>query len=235
MKITRFKIYLGIEILLFIGLLISQIIYMANGILLTNKNHDLFISIIIFHVALTLASLVYAIYIFCENRNKKRIVEDLSVLFFVFAFIADIVFSFEAITFIGHIFFILAYLTIMLVRKAKIYEYIITTGIGIVALVVLIIMNKLTLLLGLDCFLVPILGLNMIMCIINYVKDKSYAKLLLMIATIMSFVSDVTIGLSYVVTSSAIVVNTFALMTWPTYIAACVLVNKYYEIRRVSE
>ncbi len=234
MKITKLKLYLITELVLFIVLLIFQIIYISQGYLLRDKSGDLFIGIAIMHIAVTLVSFVFATYILLINRNDGRIREDLFPIYFLFAFIADIFFSFTGYLFMGHICFIITYAIFMFIRKAKIYEYIGVLAFGVIALVVVLVINKLNLTIGLDCFLAPLLLLNMVMCIIRYIKEKNKANLLLMIALILIVVSDSSIVLS-TFGSNAILVNAIALLIWPTYIAGCSLLNWYYSIKRNVE
>ena len=231
MRTNKFIIYVLIEILLFIALLISQIIYVSNGHLLNKNDGESFLLIAILHISLTIVTFIYAVALFCLNRNKNRIREDLFVIYFLFALIADVFFSFTQIGFMGHIFFILSYLLFMFIRKAKIYEYIIVVLVGLASNIILIITNKMTINMGLDSYLLPLLLLNMIMCIINYVKNKNKANLIIMVAFIMVFISDASIGLGGLIKNSGLI-NTVSFMVWPTYIIACVLINKYYELKR---
>ncbi len=234
MKITKFKIYLIVELLLFIALLIFQIIYISRGYSLTNKKEDLFVAIAIFHVVITLVSLSFACYLLFTNIKSERIREDLFPIYFLFALMSDIFFSLEKTAWLGHLFFIGAYITFMFIRRAKIFEYIVVLAVGIIGIILLVVLDKYTPIMALDSFLAPILLLNMVMCIINYVKKKDKDSLLLMIALISIVLSDVSIGLT-VITSNRVFINTVCLITWPTYILGCVLLNHCYQLKRTKE
>ena len=113
MKISKLKIYIAIEVLLFIALLIFQIMYLNNGHNLFKNDGESFLPIAIAHVVITAVTFLYTITLFYLNRDKNRIREDLFVIYFLFTLIADIFFSFTNLLFIGHIFFILSYLLFM--------------------------------------------------------------------------------------------------------------------------
>lgn len=232
MRVTKLKIYLFVEIIFFIALLIFQIVYMSKGFYLNNRDNSLFISIAILHVLITLITFLYSIYLFYSNRNKDRIREDLFTIYFFFALIADIFFSFTKIGFIGHIAFVIVYSLLMFIRKAKLYEYIGVLSLGTIAIIILMILNKLTLVMGIDCFVAPLLLMNLVMGIINYIKEKNKNNLLFMIAVICIFLSDLSIGLSMMLYPSMILVNISCMLTWPFYIIACYSLNYYYTIKR---
>ena len=232
MKILMFKIYQLIEVLLFIALFIFQIVYISNEIKLADKNNSLFTPIAIFHVSLTFISFLYAIYLYFATKKMSKIRSDLYCIYFLFALIADIFFSFTSLTFIGHIFFVLAYLLIMFIRKAKLYEYIGVLLVGIISIIIFIILNKLTPIIGIDCFLAPILIWNMIMGIINYKKEKNKKNLVFLLAVSLAFISDLSIGLSTLLNKNIYISNTFSFFVWPTYILACVLFNYNYKLAK---
>lgn len=230
MKITKNKIYILLLIMIFIALLVFQIKYITEGKLLSDNSGN-FIYIAVSHVLLTFISFSYCLYLLFMNRKNKRIIEDLFCIYFLFALIADIFFSFTNLLFIGHILFILIYLTLMIIRRAKIYEYLIALGVGSLGIIALVIAKKVTLLLSLDSFIVAILVLHLIICIKNYVKNKNKANLFIMIAVILIIISDLSIALSRIFTNN-ILINLSALITWPTYVAACSLLNIYYDYKR---
>lgn len=228
----KLKLYFLIETLLFFILLVFQIIYLAQSYSLKNTDGDLFIFIAIFHVLITLVSFLFVSYLFIINRNQDRIREDLFIIYFLFTLIADIFFSFTKYIFIGHIAFVLSYLVYMVIRKAKIYEYIAVVSIGIIGIVLLIVVKKLNLVMGIDSFLAPILALNMIMSIVKYVKNKDLNNLVLMIALITIFFSDICVGLSGLLNPDSIITNISCLLVWPTYVLGCCLLNLNYSFKR---
>lgn len=232
MNNIKYKIYLLIELLLLIALVVFQIITISNGYLLNDKEHSLFIYIAIFHVLLTFISFIFTSYLLITNKNNRRIIEDLFMVYFLFALISDIFFSFTNYIFIGHITFIICYLTFMFIRRAKIFEYIMVLFFGIVAFIVLVSIGKLTLTLAIDCFLAPILLLNMVMCVVNYIKNRGKNNLLLMIALILIVISDSSIGLTILFSNNVIAINILCLIIWPTYIVACCMLNTYFLIKR---
>ena len=120
----------------------------------------------------------------------------------------------------------------MFIIKAKLYEYIGIISFGITLIIIFLILNKLTLIVALDCFVGPILLLNVIMCIINYKKNKNIINLLLMIAQISIFISDLSIALSMVFNPNIVLVNISCMLTWPTYVIGCALLNYYYTNKR---
>ena len=233
MKITKLRIYLLIELILFISLFTFQIIYLSKGYVLSDKTKDLFIFIATIHVLLTFVSFLYSIYLLIINKNNERIREELFIFYFLFAFIGDIFFSYSKYEFVGHITFILSYLLFMYIRRARIFEYIGVILAGIISVTLLLIFNKLTFVMALDSFLASILILNMLMCIINYIKNKNNFDLILMIAEILVFISDASIGLSFIFNSNLVFVNILCLITWPTYVVACYLLNCYYTKKRL--
>ena len=227
---NKFKIYIAIELMLYIALLILQIIYINKGYALTNSNNDLFIAIGIMHIAITFISLIYATYLFFNN--KERIKEDLFLIYFIFIFIGDLFFSiFIKYNFIGHIGFLLAYILLMYIRKSKIYEYICSLGLGLLAFIYLLITKKLTIAFGIDSFLGSFLIMNMISSIIKYVKTKDKAYLIIMLAAISIFLSDLSIAVA-ALSKNITLINTFSLIVWPTYILGCILLNGYYTLRK---
>lgn len=232
MKDTKYKIYILMEILLFALLLVFQIIYIANGNLLIDKSKNLIVPILILHVIITLGSFVYTLVLYLTNKIKMK--ENLFVVYFLFAFLSDIFFSFVKFNFLGHLGFVLAYLTFMFIRKAKLYEYIGIGLFGVTANIVLLLLKKNSFIVAIDCFLAPILILNMIMMIINYIKKKNKGNLLLMYALILIFISDLSIALS-VAFKTPILINIMCLITWPTYVIGCILINSYYKCKKILD
>lgn len=231
---NKLKAYLLIEVGLYLTLLVLQVIHMSYGYSLKNNQGSLFIYIAIAHVGITLSNLLYTIYIFVSNRNKDRIREDLFLVYFSFTLIADIFFSLTNYMFIGHIAFVICYLTFMVIRKAKIYEYIGCGLIGVIGIIVLLLLHKLTLVLGIDCFLAPVLALNMIMCIIKYVKKRNKENLILMLALIAIVISDVSVGLSSMFLNNIALTNIFSMIIWPFYMIGCSLLNVDYKVKRME-
>lgn len=229
MKITKFKVYSFIELILYFILLIFQIIYLSFGYNLLDNSRDIFIYIAILHVLITLVSLIYSSYLFFKNKDKEIIREDLFVIYFIFIFVADIFFSFVKIDFIGHILFILAYLLLMFIRQARIYEYIGAFVLGSIILVTLLILKRLSLIMAIDSFLASLIITNMIFSIIKFIKKRDNISLILMIASILIFISDLSIGISELLSVNVYLSNTLCLLIWPTYILACILLNLYYK------
>ena len=228
MRHTKFKIYLFSELILYLALLFFQIIYISKGYLLVDRTKDLFVAIAALHVAITFVSFFFALFIFMSHGEKIR--EDLFLVYFSLILSADVFFSFTDHLFVGHILFALAYVIFMVIRKAKPLEYLIACLIGIAALTVICITKKITLILGIDCFLASALLINLIGCISNYVKERSREKRLFMIALISICISDLSIALSTLF-KSGISVNAMCLITWPTYFFGCVLLALAYSVR----
>lgn len=224
---NKTKAYILIESLLYLCLLVLQVIYISKGFVLTNKEESLFTYIAILHVAITFGSFLYAVTIFLKNKKKKK--EDLFILYFLFILIADIFFSFPKLNIIAHIFFALAYILFMVIRRAKLFEYSIVLLVGIIG-IILAIIGKISYIIGIDFILGSSLLLNTVFVICKYIKDKKKENLYIMIALISILISDLTIALSTLKLAD-LYINMISLITWPTYIIGCILLNKYYKFR----
>lgn len=56
-------------------------------------------------------------------------------------------------------------------------------------------------------------------------------NLLLMSALILIFISDLSIALS-IAFKTPILINIMCLITWPTYVIGCILINSYYKYKK---
>lgn len=230
MKKKSYLAYLIVEAILYISLFVFQLLTAFKGGYIFDKSGPYFNVIKILQVTLTGVSLVFVLLYFLFKKNKKLELDDLFVIYFILIFIADIFFSLTKYIFVGHIMFLLAYLTFMIVRKARFYEYFIPLGSGTILLIVLTIMKKLNLQLGIDCYLGSVLLFNFIMCFINYMKNKSKTNLILLIALSLILISDLSIALRTIVLKPYFINCIISFLTWITYIFGnFLLIKKYVE------
>ena len=221
------KLYVLFEGLLFLALLVFQCISIANGYRIYNQEGPYYPFIGAFQISLTALTFLFALRIFFIKKDKGRTRLDLFPCYFLFILIADVFFSFTAIPLGGHIGFLCAYILFFFIRKGHWVEAIIALCGGSAALIVIALIGKLTPTLGVDCYLGAMLICNMASLWIRFGRQKKKELLPVCIALTLIVLSDGSIALRTFVTSFP-ANHIIALITWPTYIVANILLALHY-------
>lgn len=226
-------VYVILEAGLFLALLTFQCFSIVEGYSIYNYGGPYSPYISAFQVALTAVTFLFAIYVFFYQKGAPKTRHDLFLLYFLFILIADFFFSFSHYPIGGHIGFLCAYVVFFFIRKGKWYEGLIALGGGLVALLIFAFLRKLTPAIGVDCFLGAILLLNVIMMWVRFGKEKRKDLLLVCIALSLLLISDGSIALRTFITSFP-ANHIIAMITWPTYVAADILLAFWYLNRKKS-
>lgn len=225
----KFKVYVLIEILIFISLLVFQIIRLNKGLYVFRGQDDYFFTMGVIKVCLTYVSFCYALINFFNYPNMKKQKEGLIFIYMFMILVADIFFSLTPYSVVGHVIFLVCYLMMLYIRGAKRLEYIIAAALMVVAEVVLGFTIKFDFTFAIDIAVCVVVVTNTIGQAYKYIKFKDKIDLTLLLYTIFVLISDLCIVLSAKITSPVIINHIASLLIWPTYIIDVILLNKYLE------
>lgn len=224
-------IYLVLEAALFLALLVFQILSMVGGYRVYNQEGPYSPYIGAFQIGLTAVTFVFVLYVFFAHKDKPRSLVDLAPLYALSILVADFFFSLSPYPLGGHIGFLCAYILFFVMRKGHWVEGLVTLVVGSIALVVFWLIGKLSLDIGLDCFLGATLLCNVIMMWVRYGKKKERHILPLCIALTLLVLSDGSIAVRAFVTSFP-ANHIISMFVWPTYVAADVILAFAYQYHK---
>ena len=227
-------LYLCLEAALFLALIIFQCLAISGGYRIYNQEGPYAPYIGAFQIALTAVTFCFVAFLFFSKGEKPKTRVDLAPLYALSILVADVFFSFSPFPLGGHIGFLCAYIVFFVIRKGRWKEGLLALVGGSLALVVFWAIGKLSPNIGVDCYLGAILICNAAMMWYRFGKKKEKHLLPICIALTLLLLSDGSIAVRAFVRSFPLN-HVIAMIVWPTYVAADILLAISYRSFKAKE